>query len=113
MTVSATEVGRFVEEAHLWTSKDMPRDVARFKLCVNTAEAKMRRLRRSEKGSSSIGDAKSQILNEPKDMVAFYDSRSPRLDFAAFNCSSKSAEENLDGYHRARHLTRAVCLFAV
>ena len=50
MTVSATEVGRFVEEAHLWTSMDMPRDVARFKLCVNTAEAKMRRLRRSEKG---------------------------------------------------------------
>ena len=30
MTVSATEVGRFVEEAHVWTSKDLPRDVARF-----------------------------------------------------------------------------------
>ena len=55
----------------------------------------------ARRGSSSIGDAKSQILNEPKDMVAFYDSRSPRLDFAAFNCSSKSAEENLDGYHWA------------
>jgi hypothetical protein len=30
LTLSATEVGRFVEEAHLWTSKDLPRDVARF-----------------------------------------------------------------------------------